>query len=137
MTLPSFDLRNHLALVIGANHGIGAATARKLAACGAAVVLSYLRIPDSGDVAIPALYRHHRAMDAAAVLTAIQAQGGRAVALEADLADARTPARLFDVAEETVGPVDILINNATGWVADTFSAVPAGRFGSFPSPSHR
>ena len=125
----SFDLQNHVALVTGANHGIGAATARMLAACGAAVVVSYLRIPDSGDVTVPQLYRHHRAMDAASVLTAIHAEGGRAVAFEADLADAGTPARLFDAAEETFGPVDILINNATGWVADTFSAVPAGRFG--------
>jgi 3-oxoacyl-[acyl-carrier protein] reductase len=126
---PSFDLQNHIALVTGANHGIGAATARMLSTRGAAVVVSYLRIPDPGDVAVPELYRRHRAIDAASVLTAIQAQGGRAVALEADLADAGTPARLFDAAEETFGPVDILINNATGWVADTFAAVPAGRFG--------
>ena len=118
-----FDLQNHVALVTGANHGIGAATARLLASCGAAVVVSYLRIPDPGDAAVPELYRHHRALDAAAVLTVIQAEGGR-VALEADLADAGTPARLFDAAEEAFGAVDILINNATGWVADTFAAVP-------------
>jgi 3-oxoacyl-[acyl-carrier protein] reductase len=124
-----FDLQNHVALVTGANHGIGAATARLLSACGAAVVVSYLRIPDPGDAAVPELYRHHRALDASRVLTAIDAQGGRAKALEADLADSETPARLFDTAEERFGPVDILINNATGWVADTFSAVPAGRFG--------
>ena len=120
-----FDLQNHVALITGANHGIGAATARLLAACGAAVVVSYLRIPDPGDAAVPELYRRHRALDAASVLTAIQAQGGRAVALEADLADAGMPARLFDAAEEAFGAVDILINNATGWVADTFSADPA------------
>jgi 3-oxoacyl-[acyl-carrier protein] reductase len=40
-----------------------------------------------------------------------------------------TPARLLDAAEAALGPVDILINNASGWVADTFSAVPEGRFG--------
>jgi len=124
-----FDLQHHVALVTGANHGIGAATARLLAACGAAVVVSYLRIPEPGDAAVPELYRRHRALDAAAVLSAIEAEGGRAVALEADLADAGTPARLFNAAEEAFGAVDILINNATGWVADTFSAVPAGRFG--------
>src|SRR5436190_4723082 len=123
------DLHAHVALVTGANHGIGAPTARLLAACGAAVVASYVRIPDTGDAAGPELYRHHRALDAASVITDIQAQGGRAVAFEADLAHAETPARLFDAAEATFGPVDILINNATGWVADTFSAVPAGRFG--------
>jgi 3-oxoacyl-[acyl-carrier protein] reductase len=125
----SFDLQNHVALITGANHGIGAATARLLAACGAAVVVSYLRIPDPGDAAVPESYRRNRALDAAAVLAAIQAQGGRAVALEADLADDGTPARLFNAAEEAFGAVDILINNATGWVADTFSADPADQFG--------
>ena len=39
--------------------------------------------------------------------------GGRAEAVEADLADPGTPARLFDQAEAALGPVDILMNNAT------------------------
>jgi len=43
---------------------------------------------------------------------------------EANLADPVVPVRLFDTAEEQLGPVDIVVNNATGWVADTF--VPAG-----------
>lgn len=45
-----------------------------------------------------------------------------AIAVEADLADAEVITRLFDVAEDVFGPVDILVNNATGWVADTFTA---------------
>ena len=44
-------LEGRVALITGANHGSGAATAQLLAAKGAAVVLSYLRIPDSGDEA--------------------------------------------------------------------------------------
>ena len=40
--------------------------------------------------------------------------------MEANLADPATAATLFDAAEETLGPVDILVNNASGWVADTF-----------------
>jgi 3-oxoacyl-[acyl-carrier protein] reductase len=48
------------------------------------------------------------------VLTAIREQGGDAVAIEADLADCATPARLFDFAESAFGPADILINNASG-----------------------
>ena len=53
--------------------------------------------------------------------------GGPAVALEADLADEATPRRLFDAAEERLGPVDILINNASGWVADTFKEAETDR----------
>jgi 3-oxoacyl-[acyl-carrier protein] reductase len=124
-----FNLHGHVALVTGANHGIGAATARALTACGAAVVVSYLRIPDPEDPAVPEVYRRNRATDAADVLSAIEATGGRALAVEADLTDAGSAGRLFDAAEAAFGPVDILINNATGWVADTFCAIPADRFG--------
>jgi 3-oxoacyl-[acyl-carrier protein] reductase len=124
-----FNLHGHVALVTGANHGIGAATAQALAACGAAVVVSYLRIRDPADAGVPETYRNNRAMDAAHVLAAIEMQGGRAVAVEADLAEPQTPERLFDAAQSAFGPVDILINNATGWVADTFSPTPGDRFG--------
>ena len=118
-----------MALVTGANHGIGAATARVLAARGASVVVSYLRIADSGDVAVPEAYRSQRAADASIVLRDIEQAGGRAVAVEADLADASVGPRLFDEAERHFGPADILINNATGWVADTFVAAPEGLLG--------
>lgn len=110
MTQPPFDLRSHVAIVTGANHGIGAATARTLAACGAGVLVSYLRIADSGDSAIPEIYRRNRAADAQHILAAIAASGGRAIAREADLADAAIPARLFDMAEAQFGHVDILVN---------------------------
>jgi 3-oxoacyl-[acyl-carrier protein] reductase len=125
----ALTLGGHVAIVTGANHGIGAATARLLAARGAAVVVSYLTIPDPGTATLPEPYRRHRAADGAAVIAAITADGGRAVAVEADLTDPDTPVRLFDAAEAAFGPADILVNNATGWVADTFSPVPVGRFG--------
>ena len=121
MEPPPFDLSPHVALVTGANHGIGAATARTLAACGARVAVSYLRVDDAPDPGIPERYRRSRAAGADDVLEAIRAAGGKAIALEADLADAATPARLFDEAETRLGPVDILVNNATGWLADTFN----------------
>jgi len=47
----NLGLQGHVALVTGANHGIGAATALILASHGAAVVVSYLRIPDPGESA--------------------------------------------------------------------------------------
>lgn len=123
------SLRAHVALVTGANHGIGAATARMLAARGAAVVLAYLRIPDLGDQGGPKLYWSNRASDAEKVLAVIKDLGGSGVAIEADLADAGNAGRLFDAAEAAFGRVDILINNASSWVADTFSPTPKDRFG--------
>lgn len=68
-------------------------------------------------------------MNADHVHSTIQGFGGFAVALEADLSDPLTPGRLFDMAEQELGPVDILVNNATGWMADTFTSKPEDRFG--------
>jgi 3-oxoacyl-[acyl-carrier protein] reductase len=127
-TLP-YDLAGHVAVVTGANHGIGAATARALADCGASVLVSYLRVSDPADPDIPESYRLNRAEGADEVLASIRSRGGRAVSLEADLSDAATPPRLFDFAEMELGPVDILVNNATGWLADTFAGRARHRAG--------
>ena len=122
MSVAPYVLKGHVALVTGANHGIGAATARVLAACGARVLITYLRLSDAPDPGIPDEYRNNRSMDAQQVLAAIRASGREAEAVEADLSDPATPKRLFDIAEAKLGPVDILVNNASGWVADTFAA---------------
>ncbi len=124
----------HTAIVTGANHGIGAATAAALARRGCAVLCTFLRIDDPPDPGIPAAYREHRAQDAAAAVARIREDGGQAVAVEADLSDPAVPAMLFDVAEEQFGPVDILVNNATGWLADTFVPQPADRLGRSLAP---
>jgi len=116
-----YDLEGHVALITGANHGIGAATARVLADCGARVLVSYLRVSEPVESGTPESYWLDRAAGADDVLASIRSRGGQAVSLEADLSDAATPARLFDFAESELGPVDILVNNATGWVADTFT----------------
>ena len=122
-------LSDKTVLITGANHGIGAATARTLAARGARVLASYLRVQDASDPAIPDRYRRNRASNADHVVTAIKKAGGDAVAVEADLADAGSAAMLFDAAESNFGPVDIIVNNATGWVADSFVSEPRHQLG--------
>jgi 3-oxoacyl-[acyl-carrier protein] reductase len=124
----------HVAIVTGANHGIGAATAIGLARRGVGVVCTYLRLDDPADSGTPATYRRHRRQDARHVVAEITADGGTAIAVEADLCDPLTPARLFDAAEEQLGYVDILINNATGWVQDSFAPRSRDRFGRRLAP---
>jgi 3-oxoacyl-[acyl-carrier protein] reductase len=99
-----FDLTGRVALVTGASSGLGAHFAEVLAENGAAVVL----------VA-------RRADRLAALRARIEAAGGRALAVEADVVDRDAMCRAFDAAETAFGTVDILINNAG--VAHTDRAV--------------
>lgn len=119
----------HVAIVTGANHGIGAATARVLAARGCAVLCAYWLVDAPVDPGTPDAYRQNRATDANDVVTAIRDRGGRAIAVAEDLRDPGAAPRLFEAAESALGPVDILINNASGWVADTFTPAAVDRHG--------
>jgi 3-oxoacyl-[acyl-carrier protein] reductase len=97
-----------------------------------AVLCTYFRTERLGgldDPSLPASYKATRMARADFVVESIIAAGGRALALEADLSDARSVPTLFDAAEAELGPVQILVNNASGWVGDTFAPRPADRFG--------
>ncbi|WP_298992935.1 SDR family NAD(P)-dependent oxidoreductase [uncultured Pseudokineococcus sp.] len=107
----------HIALVAGANHGIGAATARRLAADGCAVLLTFHAFDD--PEAEEGSRRAH-ASDADDVVAAIRADGGTALAVAADLSDADVVPGLLDRAEAELGPVDVLVHNATASLLDTF-----------------
>jgi len=115
-------LQNKVVLVTGANHGIGAATARAFAVQGARVFIHYLRLPLTSEEGAA-----QRALGAAEVVQAIRVWGGQAEAEEADLADPAVIPWLFDRAAATFGPVDVLINNAAvgGEPMDTFVPLSA------------
>ena len=83
-------------LVTGASRGIGAATARLAAQRGYAVCVNYARNRDA----------------AAAVVSAVTASGGRAVAVQADVAVEADVVRLFESCDRELGPLDALVNNA-------------------------
>ncbi len=85
-----------VAIVTGASRGIGAAIAQRLARDGYAVVVNY-----AGNAA-----------EADKVVAAIAADGGSAIAIQADVADPAAVRALFDGAIAQLGGVDVLVNNA-------------------------
>jgi NAD(P)-dependent dehydrogenase (short-subunit alcohol dehydrogenase family) len=95
------------ALVTGAGKRIGRAIAEALAADGYAVAVHY----------------HGSKAAAEAVVDAVTARGGRAVALAADLADEGAVERLVPRACDALGPLGILVNNASVFENDTAATV--------------
>lgn len=89
-------LKNKVAVVTGASKGIGASIAKGLAAEGAAVVVNYASSKEGAE----------------RVVAEIQEKGGKAVAIQGDVARASDVERLFAGTREAFGKLDVLVNNA-------------------------
>lgn len=124
-------LKGKVALITGANHGIGAATALALGNQGVKVFASFFRPPPQysetelkkaeeaglgGDV----LYRAMQQKPIEYLVNQFEEADMKISVLEADLADETNISKLFDACEKELGPVDILINNHTHCVLETF-----------------
>ncbi|MCM2972119.1 glucose 1-dehydrogenase [Larsenimonas suaedae] len=98
---------NNVMLITGGSRGIGAATAQLAFEAGYAVALSYRSDRDA----------------ASAVVEAIEAKGGEAIAVQADMASEANIVRLFEAVDERFGRLDVLVNNAG--IVDQVSRVEA------------
>lgn len=87
---------SEVAIVTGASRGIGAATARLLGQRGYRVCVNYRTEPEAAE----------------RVCAEIEAEGGRAIAVAADVSDAGQVERLFATVDRELGPLTALVNNA-------------------------
>src|SRR5438046_5301253 len=89
-------LEGKIALITGGSRGIGAAIAKRLAADGATVAVTYAKGADA----------------AASVVKEIERRGGKAIAIQADAADAEAVRNAVERTVPTLGRLDVLVNNA-------------------------
>lgn len=90
------DLKGKVAVVTGASKGIGAGIARELGTAGAAVVVNYASSKEGAEQ----------------VVKEINSKGGRAIAVQGNVAKAADVKRLFEETKKAFGALDILVNNA-------------------------
>lgn len=100
-------LTGKVAIVTGASKGIGRAIAERLARDGAAVVVNYA----------------HSEEEARVVVNAIESNGGKAMAIKADISQPDEVKRLFDNAEKYLGGLNILVNNAGAIVSKPIAEI--------------
>jgi 3-oxoacyl-[acyl-carrier protein] reductase len=106
------DLKGKVAVVTGASKGIGAATAKALAAAGASVVVNYASSREGAE----------------RVVAAIKAAGGKAIAVKGDVAKSAEVQNLFDKAKGEFGKIDVLVNNAGVYRFDPIENVTEDEF---------
>src|ERR1700732_1173777 len=106
----SKKLEGKIALVTGGSRGIGAAIAKRLAADGANVAITYTKGADP----------------AASVVTEIERAGRKAIAIQADAADADAVNAAVEKTVATFGRLDILVNSAGTAIPKTFEETTLG-----------
>jgi len=106
------ELEGKVAIVTGASKGIGAAIAKGLGAAGAAVVVNYASSREGAD----------------RVVAAITGKGGRAIAVQGDVAKTADVRRLFEETQRAFGALDVLVNNAGVYQLEPIESVVEDAF---------